>query len=350
MDYLNEQRQILLQEKLKEAKSESERLQLARQLFMLIQANGESIVNSLENGIEVTNLDEIKASLHNELGKGVKKLESALKGLKVSTEETGRIISAIQSDHVKNVEDNFQTITIKRPRDKVEVLNLSDIFIPDQVKITNLSDIQDYFEKLGGVIKDTFNVEIKPPVVNVEAPRIDVPAPIINTTVDMGELKDQLHKLNQSLIKIKNNRDTNPLAVRLSDGQEFIDQLEKVVETQRQQIAAFPGKIRLDKKSEVSIKPYGTPVGGRKSVTAAGTAERIVASSTPCSQVTLNADLGNTNPIVVGGSDVDATADSQNGIILIPGNNPVTISVSDLYDIYVDAQTNGDSVCFMYVS
>lgn len=343
MDYLNEERQRLLQERLKEAQSESERLQLARQLFMLIQANGESIVNSLENGVEVTNLDEIKASLHNELGKGVKKLEKALQGLKLSSEETGRIISAVQSDHAKKVEDNFQTVTIKRPRDKVEVLNLSDIFIPDKVKITNLSDLQDYFEKLGGVIKDTFNIEIQPPVVNVEAPRIDVPAPIVNNEFDLSELKEYLKKVNQSLKNIKNNRVTNPLAVRLTDGQEFIDQLEQIVQTQRQQIASFPGKIQLHKNAEVSVKSPGTIANGAKDVTTAGTAVALVSSSTPCSWVILCAKGDNTGKIYYGGSSVSSTS----GAYLWPGASE-KIQISDLKDIYIDSDTNGEGVQFSY--
>ena len=91
-----------------------------------------------------------------------------------------------------------------------------------------------------------------------------------------------------------------------------------------------------------------TIVSGRKAVTAAGTAEKLVATVTPCYRVDLSADLGNTNPVVIGGPTVVAASDAQKGIVLIPGNAPVTILTNDVSKIYVDAQTNGDAVCFNY--
>ena len=92
----------------------------------------------------------------------------------------------------------------------------------------------------------------------------------------------------------------------------------------------------------------GTVTSGRKAVTNAGTAETIVASSTACFRVELSADLGNTNPVVVGGSTVVAANGSQQGIVLIPGNDPFVIIIDDVEKIYVDSQTNGDSVVFNY--
>lgn len=91
-----------------------------------------------------------------------------------------------------------------------------------------------------------------------------------------------------------------------------------------------------------------TIVSGRKAVTAAGTAEKLVATATYCYRVDLSADLGNTNPVVVGGSDVVAASGSQKGVVLIPGNDPITILIDDVSKIYVDSQTNSDAVCFTY--
>ena len=90
-----------------------------------------------------------------------------------------------------------------------------------------------------------------------------------------------------------------------------------------------------------------TIVSGRKAVSA-GVAEKLVATVTPCYRVDLSADLGNDNPVVIGGSTVVAASDAQKGIVLIPGNAPVTILTNDASKIYVDAQTNGDAVCFNY--
>lgn len=99
------------------------------------------------------------------------------------------------------------------------------------------------------------------------------------------------------------------------------------------------------------VNPGGSSTGavsGRKTVSSAGTAERLVASTTDCKYIIVNAGLGNTNPVVVGGSGVVALEGSQEGIILIPGNNPVRIDIDDVTEVWVDSQTSGDAVAFTY--
>ena len=91
-----------------------------------------------------------------------------------------------------------------------------------------------------------------------------------------------------------------------------------------------------------------SPVSGRKAITTAGTAEKLVAASTPCVKVELSADLGNTNPVAVGGSGVVAASGSQEGIVLIPGNDPYVIEIDDVVKLWADVQTNGDAVAFNY--
>lgn len=87
---------------------------------------------------------------------------------------------------------------------------------------------------------------------------------------------------------------------------------------------------------------------GRKAVTTAGTSLPLVGVSTTCTEVILCADLGNTNPVVVGDASVVAASGSQRGIVLIPGNDPVKIQIDNLNKLYVDSQTNGDAVSFTY--
>lgn len=94
---------------------------------------------------------------------------------------------------------------------------------------------------------------------------------------------------------------------------------------------------------------YGTIRDFTRTVTTAGTAVQLTATATPCRKVWLNADLGNTNPVVVGDSTVVAANGSQRGIVLIPGNPPVSIEIDDLSKLYVDAQTSGDEVCGVYL-
>lgn len=92
----------------------------------------------------------------------------------------------------------------------------------------------------------------------------------------------------------------------------------------------------------------GKIVSDRKAVAVPGTAEKLVANSTHCFMVIVSADMGNTNPVVIGNSAVVAAEGSQKGIILIPGNPPIPILIDDVSKIYVDAITAGDAVCFTY--
>ncbi len=91
-----------------------------------------------------------------------------------------------------------------------------------------------------------------------------------------------------------------------------------------------------------------TIVSGRKAVTVAGTAEKIIANATACFMVAISADLGNANPVVVGDVDVVAANSSQRGVVLTPGNPPLVFFVRDVSSIWVDSQNSGDSICFVY--
>jgi hypothetical protein len=89
-------------------------------------------------------------------------------------------------------------------------------------------------------------------------------------------------------------------------------------------------------------------VSGRKAVSSAGSAEQITTDNIQCFLVLISADLGNSNPVVVGDANVVAANDSQQGVVLTPGNPPLAFQVRDVSQIYVDVQTNNDAVCFVY--
>lgn len=82
---------------------------------------------------------------------------------------------------------------------------------------------------------------------------------------------------------------------------------------------------------------------GQKAVAAANTAEALVATSTPCLSVTVKAKHANTNMIYVGASDVT----SSNGFVLDAGE-AVTVDIDNVADVYIDADTNGEGVSFIY--
>lgn len=99
------------------------------------------------------------------------------------------------------------------------------------------------------------------------------------------------------------------------------------------------------------VSPVSVPTAvtnGTKTITTAGTPEKLVAVATTCKYVIVNADLGASVVACVGGSDVTAANGSQKGVILIPGNEPVRIDIDDVSKLWGDVQTNGGKIAFSY--
>lgn len=90
---------------------------------------------------------------------------------------------------------------------------------------------------------------------------------------------------------------------------------------------------------------------GRKTVTTAGTAERLVSESIPCFWVDVQA-LRNTQYIAVGTSTVVVAVGTEQGIVLGPESSERIEArdggMIDLYDLWVDAEVNGEGVAFFY--
>jgi hypothetical protein len=85
---------------------------------------------------------------------------------------------------------------------------------------------------------------------------------------------------------------------------------------------------------------------GVTTVTTAGT-DVVLASSTACKKVIIQAQTDNTTGIAVGGSGVDATVATGTGLFLYPGDS-IEIQIDNLSDIYIDALTNGEGVRYTY--
>lgn len=91
-----------------------------------------------------------------------------------------------------------------------------------------------------------------------------------------------------------------------------------------------------------------TQIGhGVKTVTTAGADEVLVSESTPAKWLMIQAQTDNTGLIAVGGNGVDATVATGNGLSLGAGES-VTIPVSDLQSIYIDATVSGQGVRYAY--
>jgi len=88
-------------------------------------------------------------------------------------------------------------------------------------------------------------------------------------------------------------------------------------------------------------------IEGRKTVTAAGTPERLTTDtySGPVT-VAITAEVDNSGPIVVGGSSaVDETDATRTGIPLVAGAS-IVLDVNPR-EVWLDADTNGDGVTFL---
>lgn len=304
----------------------------------LIQLN--TIVKSIEDlrkkmddPAEISNLDEIKLHLRTELGLLSKNLKQMFSLIKIP--------------------DTFKIDGIPKFPDK---LNLNEMII----RIEDLARIVEAINDLRVIMAQiefnpTINVaapeipEIKIP--KIEVPKIYVPEPkvTVNPEVEI-DFTDVLKALTP--LKHLSDRAGKPLSVRLSDGKHFIEALKEATKAAEKQVVAFGQANGLSESEFVNkftkLTQAATIVSGRKAVTAAGTAEKLVATSTKCFRVDVCADLGNTNPVVVGGSGVAAADGSQKGMVLIPGNAPQVILIDDLSKLYVDAQTNNNAVVYNY--
>lgn len=94
---------------------------------------------------------------------------------------------------------------------------------------------------------------------------------------------------------------------------------------------------------------FGSIVSGTKTVTTGGTAVQVTTTSTPIPGVWLSGDTGNSDVIVVGDSSVSATQGSQQGIVLIAGNQSIFLAINNLDLLWVDSISSGDELCFAYL-
>ena len=83
-------------------------------------------------------------------------------------------------------------------------------------------------------------------------------------------------------------------------------------------------------------------VAGEKTIAAAGTAEALEGTSRRVRGLIIVAKSGNTNPIFLGGSDVDS---STNGG-LTAGNSITLEGLVDTGEIFLDVTTNDEGVDF----
>jgi hypothetical protein len=98
------------------------------------------------------------------------------------------------------------------------------------------------------------------------------------------------------------------------------------------------------------------PQGLVKTITTAGTAERITATTRLAGDLLIQAPEANTGRIIIGGSNVLMA--SENGIILDPGEAvglenlfPTTnVEYYDLQEFWIDGENNADRAVFTLIA
>lgn len=103
--------------------------------------------------------------------------------------------------------------------------------------------------------------------------------------------------------------------------------------------------------TEVTLPSNATGVvSGTKTVTTAGTAVRITATPTTIKGVWVNADIKQGAIITVGDASVVGNASGMRGVVLTPGNPPIFLAITDLSLLYVDSDTNGGKLAYLYTT
>lgn len=233
-----EEKKAQLIERLRQAKTEAQRVALVRGAVENARnAIAQDVLSKMKDEISVNNLDEVKLHLRNELDRFSKPLLKMLKEFSISADKIEQIEEDMEKKANSAFDDSFQTVIVRKPKEHFLIDNLGEIQFPTDVSINNLESLEDKVDKLGQVIRDTFNVDIPTPQVHVEAPIVTVnPAPVNIDATDLSPIVDALEPL-----KLLSNDPTKPIAVRMSDGEEYVDLLKDIANNTSQPIMMSGG-------------------------------------------------------------------------------------------------------------
>ena len=109
------------------------------------------------------------------------------------------------------------------------------------------------------------------------------------------------------------------------------------------------GIAHVNASNQLEVSSNHAITGGADGVTTVSTAgtDVVLASSTACKKVDIQAQTDNTGLIAVGFTGVDATEATGTGIILYAGD-VYSLEISNLNLIYIDATENGEGVRYTY--
>ena len=163
--------------------------------------------------VSVSNLDEIKLHLRNELSKAIKPILSKLEAIKIPEPP-------------------------KYPTE-IRVSNLEPQIAPlDSVRVNNLDELK---ESILGLYNAILGINISVPPAS-----INLPAPVVNVAPSQVDL--DVSRLLQALEPLKyiSDRPTKPIAVRMSDGQRFLKAMQELKKSNDNLGVVYAGHSGMD--------------------------------------------------------------------------------------------------------
>lgn len=226
---------------------------------------------------DMKSIDNISSDISDMLDATVKTSSIVEKGINVNNlsdilEYLNNVIPIIQKSNISSnkkllasLEDTHKEL-LKNKIIGAELKNSSSITAP---LVAILSDILKQLkeEKKLDINIPESNITVSPtpitveaPIVNVPAPIVNVPAPIVNipespapiVNIDLDKLTKALEEYLKPIIY---NTEINPLAVRLSDGDKWIDELKVLTGKIAEQAQYIPNSMFIKGEGGGTITP-----------------------------------------------------------------------------------------------
>lgn len=297
--------------------------------------------------------DEVRAALRNELS-------AVIKSIKAIPEPDNKDILK----ELKNLQTAIKAIELK-PNINVEAakVNIPDVIVPT----ISLPDIT-----IPAFEIPTPQVNYTPPEIHIPAPIVNIPAP--NVYVEPTDLASVIKALDLNLNKLRTNGETRPLAVRWTDGQNWIKELQK----NREQTTQFLSDVSYIKSADgtrinpateeglnriidaltTSLSGAVTVTSGNitltsptfigddsQTVTTAGTRVQLSTSTLPIKYVIITAKEANTGTIWIGGSTI--AAGRGRPLVALQSER---LEIDYLTKVYIDSTVDGEGVTYTYSS
>lgn len=295
----------------------------------------------------VQNLESMN-SLQETIFKSFQAVVSALEGNSSKAEAISAVVDTLEALENK-VDKNKETVgvdiallksgleTLKKELTTIPVKSLKALprFLQqkEQIKVTNLGELQQYFttlEKAINQLKGSLVVEA--PKVDVKIPDVNVPAPIVN--VDAPDLKPLIKPLESLLPAIKGIINAIPQPLDLSGIEKRLDKQNKLL------------KEIWDKPSGGSAsgsglsRPYLSKTIDTGQVTVSTTATLILAANGERHDATL-VNLGTTD-VYIGDSEVTTST----GVLLL-GTKGTALTLNTRAAIYAIVGSGTQAISYI---